>query len=148
MSLTANSTFALNGRTPIKQITGETPNTSEYLDFSFYDLIWYRDNAGVGDNMFGRWLGVSHRIGNLLSFWILTIHVRVNSRTAVHHVTNLELGTTEVKQRCKQNDERIADLLKDKNHVIHGDENQERQLPDWDDFTAGDDGEFIERFNI
>ena len=33
MSLTANSSFALEGRTPIEQITGETPDISEYLDF-------------------------------------------------------------------------------------------------------------------
>jgi hypothetical protein len=61
MSLTA-------GRTPLEQVTGETPDISEYLGFSFYDWVWYRDNAGVGDNMFGRWLGVSHHIGNLMSY--------------------------------------------------------------------------------
>ena len=58
MSLTANSSFQLEGRTPIEQVTGETPNISEYLDFSFYDWVQYRDNAGVGDNMFGHWLSV------------------------------------------------------------------------------------------
>ena len=39
-------------RTPLEQVTGETPDISEYLDFSFYDRIWYRDYAGVDDNMF------------------------------------------------------------------------------------------------
>jgi hypothetical protein len=69
MSLTANSSFQLEGRTPLEQqVTGETPNISEYLDFSFYDWVWCRNNAGVGDNMFGRWLGVSHHIGNLMSY--------------------------------------------------------------------------------
>jgi len=72
MSLTANSSFSLDGRTPMEKVTGETPDISEYLDFTFYDWVWYKDNAGVGDNMFGRWLGVSHRIGNLMSYWILT----------------------------------------------------------------------------
>jgi hypothetical protein len=91
MSLTANSSFQLEGRTPLEQVTGETPDISEYLDFSFYGWIFYRENAGVGDNMFGHWLGVSQHIGNLMLFWILTPNGRVISRTTVQHVTNLEL---------------------------------------------------------
>jgi hypothetical protein len=147
MSLTANSSFSLEGRTPIEQITGETPDISEYLDFGFYDWIWYRDNAGVGDNMFGRWLGVSHRIGNLMSYWILTINGRVISRTTVQRVTNLELGTTEVKQRCKEYDERIGEILRDDNHAIPEGGDHERQLQDWDDYTAENNGDFAEKMN-
>ena len=47
MPLTANSSFQLKGRTPLELVTGETPDISEYLDFSFYDWIWYRDNPGL-----------------------------------------------------------------------------------------------------
>jgi hypothetical protein len=43
MSLTSNNTFNLEGRTPMEQITGETPDKSEYLDFGFYDWVWYMD---------------------------------------------------------------------------------------------------------
>jgi hypothetical protein len=144
MSLTANSNFALDGRTPLEQLTGETPDISEYLDFGFYDWVWYKDNAGVGDNMFGRWLGVSHRIGNLMSYWILTSNGRVISRTTVQRVTNLEMTTTEVKQRIHEFDERIAQLLKDDNHVIQ--ECNERQLQDWDDYTDDNDENFAMTF--
>ena len=34
----------------MEQIMGETPDISEYLDFGFYDWVWYKDNAGLGDN--------------------------------------------------------------------------------------------------
>ena len=44
----------------MEQVTGVTPEKSEYLDFGFYDWVWYRDNAGLGENSCGRWLGVSH----------------------------------------------------------------------------------------
>ena len=53
MSLTADSSFALEGQTPIEKVTCETPYISEYLDFRFYDWVWYKDNAGVGDNISG-----------------------------------------------------------------------------------------------
>jgi hypothetical protein len=143
MSLTANSSFSLDGRTPMEKVTGETPDISEYLDFTFYDWVWYKDNAGVGDNMFGRWLGVSHRIGNLMSYWILTANGRVISRTTVQRVTNLELATAEVKERIKDYSNQINELLKDDNHVIQGNEN-EMQLQDWDGYTEDGGDEFAE----
>jgi hypothetical protein len=68
MSLTSNSSFSLDGRKPMEQLTGETPDISEYLDFGFYDWIQYKDNAGLGESRIGRWLGVAHRVGNLMSY--------------------------------------------------------------------------------
>ena len=47
MSLTSNSSFSLDGRTPLEQVTGETPDISEYLHFGFYDWVWYKDNTGL-----------------------------------------------------------------------------------------------------
>jgi hypothetical protein len=139
MSLMSSSSFALEGRTPIKQITGMTPDISGYLlDFGFYDWVWYKDNAGgrVGKNMFGRWLGVSHRVGNLMSYWILTIACCVISRITAQRITHLEQETTsEVNDRCKEHNHRIKKIMHDKNYQIIGDE--ERQLQVWDDYTEG-----------
>ena len=46
MSMTANSAISLDGRASIEEITGEIPDTSEYLDFSFYDWIWFKETQG------------------------------------------------------------------------------------------------------
>jgi hypothetical protein len=40
---------------------------SEYLDFGFYDRIWFLENAGLGERKLGYWLGVSYRIGSLMA---------------------------------------------------------------------------------
>jgi hypothetical protein len=32
-----------NGRTGHEEVTGETPDISEYVDFDFYDWVWYWD---------------------------------------------------------------------------------------------------------
>jgi hypothetical protein len=32
-----------DGRSGYEQVTGETPNISEWLDFEFYDLVWWWD---------------------------------------------------------------------------------------------------------
>jgi hypothetical protein len=32
-----------DGRTGVEEITGDTPDISEWLDFDFYNLVWYWD---------------------------------------------------------------------------------------------------------
>ena len=72
MRLTARHAGKLQGRTRLERATGETPDISENLDFGFYDLVWYRENAGLGEEKIGRWLGVSKNYGSQMSYWILT----------------------------------------------------------------------------
>jgi hypothetical protein len=145
MSLTSNSSFSLDGRMPMEQLTSETPNISEYLDFGFYDWIWYKDNAGLGENHIGRWLGVTHRVGNLMSYWILTEAGHVIARTMVQHITNLELTTEEVKQQCAQYDQRVTEVLSDANHIVpHG---KDIVLQDWNDYPIENDPDFVDEFN-
>ena len=79
----------LDGCVPIEEVTGETADISEYLDIGFYDRVWYHANAGLGERLHGRWLGVAHRIGSLMSYWILTQTGSVIARTTVQLVTSL-----------------------------------------------------------
>ena len=58
------------GRTPLEALTGETTYISQYLDFGFYDRVWFKEDAGLGETKLGRFLGVSHHIGYLVSYWV------------------------------------------------------------------------------
>ena len=89
-NLTVNSLRYSNGRTLLEIITGETPDVSEYLDFCFYDWMTYRTNAGLDQPEIGIWIGVLHRVGNLLSYWILLESGIVISCTTAQRITNLE----------------------------------------------------------
>ena len=60
MKHTASYAADLNGCTPIEQLTGDTPNISELLDFAFYDRVWHKENAGLGIPELGRFLGIAH----------------------------------------------------------------------------------------
>jgi hypothetical protein len=73
MRMTASYAGRLQGRTPLEAITGETPNISEYLDFGFYDLVWSKNDAGIGETELGRFLDVSHSVGSLMGYHILPI---------------------------------------------------------------------------
>ena len=79
------------GRTALECITGITPEITEYLDFPFGSYITYKSNAGVGDAKLGQWLGVSHRIGPEMAYWILPESCRSISCTIVQRLTNLEM---------------------------------------------------------
>ena len=70
ISLTHTSAGQLND-IPLSQLQGDTVDISEYLDFGFYDRVWYFPNAGLGPRLPGRWLGVSHRVGLMMTYWIL-----------------------------------------------------------------------------
>ena len=94
-NLSISSSKYSNGRTAIEIVTGETPDISEYLYFSFYDWVTYRTNAGLGESSLGRWIGVSHKVGQQMSYWILTISGHVISCVTVQRLTEDEKHTDE-----------------------------------------------------
>ena len=118
MQCTASNSGHLLGRTPLEQLTGETPNISEYLDFSFCNWCWYNDNAGLGETKLGHWLGVSHHMGSLMSYWILTLKGHIISLTTVSCVTNLEKQQTDVIHRLAEFDSAITARFNDVVHVL------------------------------
>ena len=99
----------LQVRTPLEALTGETPEISQYLDFGFYDQVWFKEDAGLGDTKLGRLFGVSHYIGFLMSYWVLTASGIPMSRTTVQRVTNLESQTEQCKKRFEVYNRSISD---------------------------------------
>ena len=53
MQLTASHSEKLQGRTPLEYMTGETPDFLEYLCFGWYDQVWYKEDAGLGETKIG-----------------------------------------------------------------------------------------------
>ena len=105
---------------PIEEVTGETADISEYLDFGFYDRVWYHANAGLGERLHGRWLGVAHRIFSLMSYWILTQTGSVIARTAVQQVTSLEYQVDENKDIFREFDLEIKKRLNEQDLPLEG----------------------------
>ena len=93
---------------PIACVTGETPDISEYLDFGFYDHISYKYNSGLGMTAIGRWLVVSHRVGGLVSYWIMAQKGMVISITVFQRLTSLEKDTDKFKAGVSEFDTDIS----------------------------------------
>ena len=143
MSRTASFAGDLNGRTPLERMTGETVDISEYLDFGFWDRVWFKSDAGIEETKLGRFLGISHRIGSLMSYWVLPESGIPESRTTVQRVTVPEMSTEANIDRFKKYDERIALRFKEGRLAKSGDK---PDLNDYQDLLA-DDADFAEEFN-
>ena len=111
MQRTLVRAYRLDRYVPIEEVTGETADISKYLDFGFYDRVWYHANTGLGERLHGRWLGVAHRIGSLMLYWILTQTGSVIARTTVQRVTSLEYQVDENKDIFREFDLEIKKRL-------------------------------------
>jgi hypothetical protein len=86
----------------------------------------------------GRWLGVSHRVGGLL-----TRTGAVISRTSVKRITNLEKETEEVKEAVKEFDEEVSQQFKEEDLAYDG---KKPNPEDWSEYLESDP-DFQEEFD-
>jgi hypothetical protein len=102
--------FSLNGRTPYEVTIGRTPDISEYLDFAWYDTLWYYDESAEFPQerrKLGKWLGVVHHMGQALCYYILNENARVIVRSTVQALTKDEFNLENVKEQIKSLDSLI-----------------------------------------
>jgi hypothetical protein len=105
-------------RTGIERLTGDSVDISEWLDFEFYDLVWFWHDPEMDDNpQLGRWLGVSHRIGSAMCYWIINDNAQVLSRTTVQHVTSLESQHYDLRKKIERFDNQLKEKLSDANYI-------------------------------
>lgn len=114
-----------DGRPGIEEIVGHTYDISEYLDFDFYDLVWWWDPT-VNETLeeakerrrLGRWLGVAHRVGSQMVYWILSDTCQVVAESTVQHVLRQDLQVESVQDRLKQFEVLIQDKLNDNRWLL------------------------------
>ena len=85
----------MDGGVLLEKITGETGDISDYLDFGFYDQVWFHENSGLGEWGLGCWLVVLHRTDGAMSYLIFKANGYVVSRTTVQRITNMESEISE-----------------------------------------------------
>lgn len=90
MQLTASKAAGLDRKTLLEIVTEHTLDISQYLDFGWYDWVWYHDNVGYGKVKLGKFLGIAPKLTNIMTFSILTEKGRIVSCGTVSHITELE----------------------------------------------------------
>lgn len=94
---------ASGNRPPIEAIIGTTADTSEYMDFDFFQWIKYRDKPGsnTGNIKTGKWLGVADKIGSPLTYWIMKDNGQIIARSTVRPLNDNEMNDEDEKERRK-----------------------------------------------
>jgi len=102
--------YQLHGLTPIEILTGNTPDISEYLDFEWYQPIWIYDSAPFPEKRrnIGQWLGIAHRVGQAMCYWVLPPSGVPIARTTVQAISKDELSTDVVKNQLQTYDGETA----------------------------------------
>jgi hypothetical protein len=99
------------GRPGMEEIIGQTIDILERLDFSFYDLVWFWNEQKMDmtedQRLLGHWLGIAHRMGSYLTYWILTQNGRVIARSTVQHVTTTDLQQPTIQTKVKEFEEAV-----------------------------------------
>jgi hypothetical protein len=67
--------------------------------------------------LLGRWLGIAHRIGSDMTYWIMTQSGNVIARSTVQHVTISDLTNPAVKEAMASFDTAVNQRLDDENHI-------------------------------
>ena len=89
----------------MEEITGQTTDTSNWLDFEFYDTVWVLNRTSMkmdtvdDERLPAKWLGVSNHIGSDLSYWLLLGSSKIVSRMSVQHVTQSDMQDDILKKR-------------------------------------------------
>ena len=68
---------------PLQNIVSEAVEISNYLEFSIYDCVWFRGNAGLGEQKFERWLGMAEHVGSIMTYYILQSNAEIIVRSLV-----------------------------------------------------------------
>jgi hypothetical protein len=87
--LTATDLYHLHGHNPYEIVTGNAPDISEYCQYRWYDPVYYleKTHAFPQDKLIlGHWLGVAHRVGQALCYYILLENGQVIARTTVQQI--------------------------------------------------------------
>ena len=73
-------------------MTGQTAKISEWLDFEFYDLVYWYDSPNKPDvsdyfRILAIWLGILHRVGSDMCYWLITGSGKPVLKTSIGNVT-------------------------------------------------------------
>ena len=98
------------GRTGYEMVYGITPDISEYVEFQFYDYCWYWDmpqSYPHEKKSLSRWLGVAHRVGQSMVYYIMNSNGKVICRSTVSQLEPSDYDVVEYKLRMTKLDSTI-----------------------------------------
>jgi len=133
-------------RPGVELLSGHATDISQWLDFEFYDRVWYlekrKQDLTEDVKKMGRWLGVSHNVGADLCYWIINEHGDIMPHSTVQHITKDELAQENIAKMARAFDMVLEGKLRDANFRVEmkgtdmnylDDEDEEDSEKTWND---------------
>ena len=132
-SIMVPTMYRNRGRSGYEIIFGHTPDISEYVEFGFYDYCWYWDTPQSYPHEkknIGRWLGVAHRVGQSMVYYIMNTNGKVIARSTATPLELADYDVKETQERMKELDAVIESSIGDYRNATNV---SSKQIPDMDD---------------
>ena len=97
---TATNNLHLQGKTPHEKIHGSMPNITEFIQYKWFEWVWYADTSKPDDEILGRWLGPTSNAGSGHTSHILTNKGQVITRSSLRPMKAGEVEDPEIKRKC------------------------------------------------
>ena len=130
-SRTASTIASERGRTPFENVMGWTPDISPYIQFRWYDWVYYLDPDG--ETKIGRWIGAADEIGGGDAMWILPLSCRPIVRSTVWAIPREDFDVAVKNNEREAFDRRVAELLGTNLEAVNGEIEFPPDMPDYGD---------------
>jgi hypothetical protein len=95
------------------------------VNYYLYDLVWWlyrptKPNFTDHTRRLAQWLGVLHRVGSDLSYWLITESGKIISKTSVEHVTSDNYLQTDKKAEIDEFNQKLDESLANANFAMEG----------------------------
>jgi len=107
----------LGDRSPLKKLTGETPDISEFTKFDFYEFVIYYDPNDSGEDgkarrKLARWLGPAKSVGQALCYYLLKPNGCFIARSTVWPITADDYSKyPELKEEMREYNEAVKESI-------------------------------------
>ena len=137
--MTAGNHYLLDDSTPFQKIDGHFPNITEYIQYSFFEWLWYYEPEEAVKEKLGRWLGPAKYVGDLHTSLVLTEKGNVKVRSTTRPLSKEECESSDIQRRKNDYTKEMESLIGNySNATIR---NHERFEDDpYDHIFAGDEG--------
>ena len=91
---------------------------------TYRDLVWYWRSAHPSlsehDRELARWMGVAHRVGSNMCYWLMPVSDIPIVNTTVQHITGEDLRNPDIKNRVEEFNTQLSHRLDDSNFTLDG----------------------------
>ena len=91
-------------------------NTVIIVGFHSHTLVWWWDrgdktSSTADPKRLARWLGISHRIGSDMCYWLITESGQIISKSSVQHVIKDDFLNPNVKEAIEKFNKKLVEKL-------------------------------------